>query len=529
MLADAAALAIYLPDDVEGRVNEAPSALAVAAVFVAVGLVVRGLYSESVAHRALFGLTGIVLLWFGSRSAIEWATDLGALSGLGQALRTASWLALILVALGVATLVLRKLGVVGLPASALNIASTVTGRVLGLVLIGAVAIEWYPHLRAVFAEEPGADYLRLGLAFGITLGAPLLFGGLPGRASLHREYRRRLESCFSVARDANGDVQELRNAPLSPPPPTGGAERFPRLLICATANVRRRGADGRRWTFLPFVLSHDRCAVPGDDDAWFATEKLELGRVPAGVLTRRKEPLVSLFTAVAATGAAVSPSMGRFTVASVRALIAVLNLRLGRWIPNPYSSRALDAVKNRTTPGTFDRVQRLGSGYDELIPEMLGMDGPRIYLSDGGHYDNLGLVSLLRYRPDTVWCIDASPDRAGKAAELRRVLELARTELEMEITLDCDVFRRLPDGYNGATHSVGQFAFPGRPPGRLVVLKLGLTSDSDPQLKARRQRFGYPFHPTARQVYDADRINAYLRVGREVAMRALDDGAAVVT
>src|SRR5262249_10254083 len=159
----------------------------------------------------------------------------------------------------------------------------------------------------------------------------------------------------------------------------------------------------------------------------FPTQKLELGREPAGLVTLKKEPLLTLFTAIATTGAAVSPSMGRYTVPSARALFVALNLRLGRWFSNPFSSRMRKAGLAKTVPGRFVKWDpRLGAGYNEMIPEMFGFDGPRVYISDGGHYDNLGLLTLLRARCSEIWCVDAEPDTSGNAHELRRVLEIAK-------------------------------------------------------------------------------------------------------
>ncbi|MBA3420284.1 MAG: hypothetical protein H0U12_00005 [Thermoleophilaceae bacterium] len=425
IVADFAALSALLPDDVEGWLAELPPALAVVGAAAGMTIAARGLYAESPLRGSVVGLGGIALVFATSGGALEWLSTLelfahgeevpvaavlvtgalltslvlvpawrplrvlgcalalvvaiATLVGLWRLARDSDLLraaGVVLMAVAVLAAVatpLRRVRALGLPGTIVNLLSAFVIRLLGAILLVAVAVEWYPDLRAAVLEDPALDEARLGLALAATLLAPVVFGGLPGRASLHREYRQRLESCFGVARREDGGAERVRSAPLSPAPPDEPAHRFPRLLVCATANVRGRGSDGRRWRFQPFVLSHDRCGVPGDAEAGFSTSQLELGEAPAGLLTRRKERLLSLFTAVAATGAAVSPSMGRYTVPSLRPIIAALNFRLGRWIPNPYSARARAAVAARTTPGAFDRRRRLGSGYDELVPEMLGL------------------------------------------------------------------------------------------------------------------------------------------------------------
>lgn len=62
------------------------------------------------------------------------------------------------------------------------------------------------------------------------------------------------------------------------------------------------------------------------------------------------------------------------------------------------------------------------------------MDDRFLLTTDGGHYENLGLVELLRHRVRTAVCIDASGD-APAAASLAAAITLAREELGIVITL----------------------------------------------------------------------------------------------
>ena len=59
-----------------------------------------------------------------------------------------------------------------------------------------------------------------------------------------------------------------------------------------------------------------------------------------------------------------------------------------------------------------------------------------VYVADGGHRENLGLVELLRERPDVVFCVDASGDRPQSFQTLAEAIELARVELGIDIDLD---------------------------------------------------------------------------------------------
>jgi hypothetical protein len=91
-------------------------------------------------------------------------------------------------------------------------------------------------------------------------------------------------------------------------------------------------------------------------------------------------------TAMAASGAAASPNMGYHTRAGVAALLALFNVRLGWWTGNPRNNKAY-------------REYAPGAGY--MLKELLSSTDATdsyVYLSDGGHFENLGLYELVRRR-----------------------------------------------------------------------------------------------------------------------------------
>jgi hypothetical protein len=263
------------------------------------------------------------------------------------------------------------------------------------------------------------------VALALTLAFSVAVSWLAGRVSLHRLYRNRLATCFSVRRADSyiipiGDTATKISATC--PPAREQATSFPRLLVCATANVFWDPEHNerqptilhpiRRRRFASFVYSHDRCGIPEVADAWFETSHLEELTTHASVRGDR-EPLVSVMTAVASTGAAVSPAMGRKTSSFLRTICALTNVRLGRWLPNPMSEIVRHEVKQTEADALTARRRVFGSGFNEFVPELFGLhraDSPRVYVSDGGHYDNLGLIALLHARCKVIWCVDAQAD-----------------------------------------------------------------------------------------------------------------------
>jgi hypothetical protein len=393
-------------------------------------------------------------------------------------------------------------------------------RAVGVVLLSFATVAVTEAFVLDAAESSGGEFLLLvGLLVGGLLGDRVV-----DRVSLHEPYRDRLARCFGVVHSTATELRsgESQNA-LSAltPPPRGGPRSFPRLLVCATANVLWRRPDGKRATLAPWVFSHDACGIPGVPGAWFATSQLELVRVRRGILKGHWEQPVSAVAAMATTGAAVSPTMGAYTVPSLRPLAAATNVRLGVWLPNPLSERTRQRVAAKKGAGRLERDARLGRGFTPFVGELFGLhpaDGSHVYVSDGGHHDNLGLLTLLRARCSEIWCIDASPDRRGTGKALRLAISQARHELSIEIDLSTAPFA-VAGGLMTTTHTVGTIRYPGASVSAgLIVLKLGLERKSPLDLHAyRKGDRSFPHHATWRQGYSRERFAAYVRLGRWVA------------
>ena len=69
-------------------------------------------------------------------------------------------------------------------------------------------------------------------------------------------------------------------------------------------------------------------------------------------------------------------------------LLTLANARLGLWFGNPQSA----TTWQRSEPNL---------GVEPIMRELLGLttdDNPYVYLSDGGHYENLGLWEMVARR-----------------------------------------------------------------------------------------------------------------------------------
>lgn len=404
-----------------------------------------------------------------------------------------------------------------------GLAGSWLARALGLAIFIAAATIFDRAIAGVFATE--GPTLGGVVAIVIIFAAPLA-DLIAQRVPLHRMYRSLLGRCFAVSRDGDAARRIVpENAlMLSALRPAGANKHsFPRLLVCATANVTVKNPSGKTTRFSPFVFSYDRIGVPGMPGASFATVDLERGRNPAGA--QGNEPMTSLMDAVACTGAAISPSMGHDAIPGGRPLISVINVRLGQSYPNPHSSW----VRSRVSQGPSGRLIKdrgLGYGFGQLVQDLFGLqpgDGKWIYVSDGGHYDNLGLMTLLRARCKEIWCVDCDADPAGNAKTLKAVLELARTELGVSWNLDLEAFRPT-HGDLPTAHAAGNIHYKDGGVAQVRVIKLGFTSETGADLRAYAgtdRRF--PYHPTWIQWYARPRFDAYRKLGMENAIRACRD------
>ena len=351
-------------------------------------------------------------------------------------------------------------------------------------------------------------------------------------------YKRRLRTVFALKRQMKdgavtvGPVAATDESTLSELRP----DNWPQLLICAAANVSDLGFTPPGLPVTSFVFSPDRVGGPLVGSMPTAEYERRLTRIrffqkvwngmhknaPSTGRLRDVSPL----SAVSISGAAVSPSMGRMSKPSYRMLIAMLNLRLGVWLANPRLVGGLGAEDGE--PHTYKPLVR----PTYLLRELIGKNNLRgkfLYISDGGHYENMGLVELLRRGCTTVYAIDASGDTPGTIRTLGQAAALARSELGIEFTdIDPALFAMTDPANPGVTvadHAVFHYTFPGDGGvGTLIYMKEVLVHDAATPadlITYQKARPLFPYDSTGDQFYDVEQFEAYRALGTSVARRAI--------
>src|SRR5207237_3294903 len=107
-----------------------------------------------------------------------------------------------------------------------------------------------------------------------------------------------------------------------------------------------------------------------------------------------------LGTAVAVSGAAASPSMGAKSLTSAAAMLMTLfNLRLGYWAPTP-NRKDWRSPQARAWPVYM--IKEFVSNTNDL--------SSYCHLTDGGHFDNVALYSLVERACRLIVVIDCAAD-----------------------------------------------------------------------------------------------------------------------
>lgn len=379
----------------------------------------------------------------------------GALVGLGGEATPAfgSGIAVVFVVLVPALVagVVAAVVALGSESRAGRFAGSLVASICGLVIaLVPVLIGIGPVLGArLFAP---LEILKVLMALAILVG--LAAWSIGSRPSLHLYYRERLASVFVVRRTADG-VSRLD---------FGHRVFLSTVWRLFTVKLLRASPEERRNMYMPIpifcaaVSLSDRVLPPGRlADSFAFSPQVSGGPVAGWWSTRALERAtgdhleLTLPSIMAIAGGAISPLMGRYTVSQLRFVLTAANARLGAWIPNPQHDAfsGLDSVslgkaeevkpKSSKRPSKPRSFGGRGPGSWYVAKEALGLATRKqrfVHVADGGHFDNLGILELLRRRVAVIVAIDASAPGWRSTSELGHVISLARSELNVDIGPD---------------------------------------------------------------------------------------------
>jgi len=215
---------------------------------------------------------------------------------------------------------------------------------------------------------------------------------------------------------------------------------------------------------------------------------------------------------MAISGAAASPNMGFYSEPALAFLMTLFDVRLGWWLGNP--------GKEKWVRGSPDL------GFLCLLRELFGAasdDSKYVYLSDGGHFENLAVYELVRRRCKLIVACDASCDSGYAFADLHNAMERCRVDFGVEITrVTQDLVPQ--NGYVSQHFDLCRIRYtPGKEAddGLLLYIKPGLkTDDPEDLLGYSKVNQSYPHDSTADQWFDEERFENYRKLGYISALAA---------
>lgn len=290
--------------------------------------------------------------------------------------------------------------------------------VLGIVNISLIDSlpAWAPWLPGVTQPLVGALYVLF--LFGLAVLAfswPININ----RFSLHAMYRARLVRTYLGASrpDRKDTVNQFTDL--------DEADNLP--LICLSKNKPLH------------IVNMALNLVGGKNLAWqqrkaesFTASRLRTGSVRLGYQDSGKYAKrggvgkgLTLGSAITISGAAASPNMGYHSSPILSFVMTLFNARLGWWLANP-------------GPKGKGKWQEDGPtiSFMPIIDEALGRTNDEstwVYLSDGGHFENLGIYEMILRRCKTIAVVDGSQDNTYTFEDLGNAVRKARVDLGVPI------------------------------------------------------------------------------------------------
>lgn len=390
-----------------------------------------------------------------------------------------------------------------------------------------------------------ADWLLLIVAALLALGC----GGHinVNRFSMHAVYRNRLVRAFlGSARpdrmpDGFTDIDPKDNprmADLQPPGQGEGealAERAPRMLfpvvnatlnLVATRNTAWTERKGESFTITPARCGgaylhrlEDQAAGLPVRGAYVRTEAYAGHEKETGPDDKGRG--ITLGTALTVSGAAVSPSMGYNSSPATAFLMTLFNVRLGAWLPNPAMASTRQLLQAKPPNALLTLARELLGLTDDL--------GRAVYLSDGGHFDNLGLYEMVRRRCRYIVVVDAGEDGKAWFEDLGNAIRKVRIDFDVKIDFNP------PVGIGSRDKPLTPFRsfacatihYPeSETTGRLIYLKP--CDPPDMQMDVRSYFNAHPNFPhdsTLEQFFTESEFESYRQLGETEALKLISGAA----
>ena len=339
----------------------------------------------------------------------------------------------------------------------------------------------------------------------------------PNANSLHRLYRDRLSKAFLFKPQSASTPDDL-------PALDGHELKLTRLqlnltpyhLLNTALNIQGSQHVNQRGRNADFFLFSSKY-VGSEATGYVSTKAME-----------RVVKELDLGTAMAVSAAAASSSMGAQSIKPLTPTLALLNVRVGFWVRNPAF------IKMGKVKAALREFFSLYFLY-ELIAN-LREDSWNVYVTDGGHLENLGAYELLKRRCRVIIVVDAEADPKmtfGSFVELQRYARIdlgVRIQLpwqqiaETTLTASKDLAETRETAARRGPHcAIGQIEYQDGGRGVMIYIKSSFTGDENDYVVNYKKRYSlFPHESTADQFFTEEQFEVYRALGFHAAYGLFD-------
>ena len=393
-------------------------------------------------------------------------------------------------------------------------------------------------LLTVFLWFVGAVFVTLIAAWRVDINEfslNAMYANRLGRCYLGASRRKTTGDLFGIPNHSHGRVRRPNSVTGFDPDDDFALSQL-RIGVAPTDapattddGVIRDAKNAPYWGPFP-LLNTALNLVAGDQLAWqermaesFVLSPLYCGANSLGYRDAKlfaagpnQEKPLTVGRAVAISGAAANPNMGYNCSPAAAALMTIFNVRLGWWLPNPVN----EATWNSPGP-------RFGLAW--LLFELFGYTHAKsryLNISDGGHFENLGVYELVRRRCRYIVVSDAGADPNSEFEDLAGLIRKCRTDFGVDIEIDVDQLRPAANSRHSPRHcAIGTIRYdqvdPQLPAGLLIYLKPVLSGNESADVQHYAGRHAdFPHQPTLDQFFNESQFESYRALGQHTVSEA---------
>ena len=364
------------------------------------------------------------------------------------------------------------------------------------------------------------DIIRLAIACSFAVAILTGYFVNTNHVGLNRYYRDRLMEAY-MPRASGIDEGEITRTPV--------AER---LGMSEVWKSPKTGPYPLINTNVVLVNDDDRkCRVRGGDS--YLLSPFYCGSTATGWYPSSDEAskAITLASAMAASGAAANPNAGYVGTGPTRGrllstVMTLLNVRLGYWIANPVNKAYQGMIKpNHFIPGAFYALFKDGFKRDSDFLE----------LTDGGHFDNLGVYELARRKCRLIVVVDGEADKETSYSALVSVQRRIEEDFGGTIILTKGkgpelLVPRLDMAYPSNAkmakqpYFVATVRYNDGTEGAIIYMKATMIDELSFKVKGYKGAHpDFPHEATADQFFEPEQFEAYREAGYRTAMRMTGD------